>query len=221
MDSVHLVEKINRKLAGSHFLTLVQPVIEVLSLYPTAHITVAGNPKKADAKERKMMKVLDGVVSGKIIDDQLAQLVLRSEFAAMPSVYGCQTRVSLPVREYENSVILVENELAIDFMIKEVAQFWVAYRQAIEAQKPLKMYPEIVEFYRGAQLKEDAVKTALLADHAQYCGRYSVDQDKKACMDSYKQYKTLYEATALQAKDDDIIKTADVIIKAVTIEIPC
>jgi hypothetical protein len=153
----------DKKMDNSAVLSVMKPFLKEVNKYPAAHIECA-KPKRADA-------------------------VQKGSNLLMPSHISFQTIFN----EYSNSIILIGNEIAMPYMLKEVAYFNVYIEKFYQDIKKVNNIQELQSYYKQFKIKPKELVDALIKDLEYYSEKFDFDFDKKRELTFYKEEKLKFE----------------------------
>lgn len=149
MDNVSMQDKLNTRLNESCVYVLMKEFFDVVSLCPSAQVEIK-SPKRE-----------------KIISKESNKL------------YHFHSNFGVPLNDYGNSVILIENHLPVKYMVEEVAQFIFFLELFYKEIKKANNIQELNAYYKQFKLKPKQLIDALLKDLELYSNRYIFEINKR------------------------------------------
>jgi hypothetical protein len=124
MDMQASLKRSNKKINSSPLALIIASAIELLDQYPLNFIDAQGKGNKKEKRENEIAK-----------------------FIAKERMYQTQRSLSKPYGEYTNSLILIENNMAMPYMIEEVADLCLQLDKIQKLPSKVSQFPELKDFY--------------------------------------------------------------------------
>lgn len=160
LNDIDITCKSDKRLLESRLYPIMKGFLTLVDQYPIAHIKGVSD---------KRTKVVDTACS--------------------PIYANTHIMFSTSVSEYGNSVILVENEMVVKYMIKEAALFCFHLDNFYKRIKSVNNIQELQLYYKQFKLKPKQVLDGLIADLKLYSGRYHFKLNVKSVVESYNNEK--------------------------------
>lgn len=162
-------QKLSAKLGESKAFQLMNDFNNLAELYPAAYIFLPEPTTEKEAIKVKKREKLIAKLSAKL--------------------YPAHTLFNKPLNEYSNSVILIGSDMAVPYMLAEVADFVIHLEQFYKEVKQANSVQEMQPHYKQFTLKGKDLTDAMLEDLEMYADRYGFASDRKAWMTVYKEVK--------------------------------
>lgn len=124
MDMQASLERSNKKINASPLAVMLASAIELLEQYPLNVIDTQGKGNKKEKRENEIGK-----------------------FITKEDLYKTQTSLAKPYGEYTNSLILIDNEMAMPHMIEEVADICLQLDKILKLPSKVNQFPELKAYY--------------------------------------------------------------------------
>lgn len=131
-----------------------------------------------------------GQDENKLLKDKRRGIIKRSADA----LYPVHTAFSKPVNDFRNSCVLISNDIAVNYMIDEAAEFVALLERFQQLTAQTKSVQELAAYYKEMALKPKQILDALVNDLKIYAEQFNFETDVKTWVTRYQSALTKCKA---------------------------